>query len=82
MTALLNICRAFKACLFPVRLFIFLIIGLLFTSSISAQTALTGSLRGVVSDANGAAIPGVVVKIEINRCPFDRKRRRTRTGVS
>lgn len=33
-------------------------------SSVFAQTALTGGLRGNVTDATGAAIPGAVVKIE------------------
>lgn len=30
----------------------------------SAQTALTGGLRGIVTDSNGAAIPGAIVKLE------------------
>ena len=33
-------------------------------SSIFAQTALTGGLRGIVTDANGAAIPSAVVRLE------------------
>ncbi len=64
MPILTNFYRAFGARLFSIRLFTFLIIGLLFASSISAQTALTGGLRGNITDANGAAIPGAVVKIE------------------
>jgi hypothetical protein len=64
MLTLSNVYRAFGACLFPTRLFAFLIIGLLFTSSIFAQTALTGGLRGNITDANGAAVGGATVKLE------------------
>lgn len=56
--------RAFGACSFPIRLFVFLIIGLLFASAVSAQTALTGGLRGEITDSNGAAVSGATVKLE------------------
>lgn len=35
-------------------------------SSVFAQTALTGGLHGIVTDSNGAAIPGAVVRLENN----------------
>jgi hypothetical protein len=34
----------------------------LFTGSVFAQSATTGSVEGVVTDANGAAVPGITVK--------------------
>jgi len=34
----------------------------LFTGSVFAQSATTGSIEGVVTDANGAAVPGITVK--------------------
>ena len=40
---------------------IYLLIGV---SSVFAQTALTGGLRGIVTDSNGAAIAGATVRIE------------------
>ena len=36
----------------------------LFTGSVFAQSATTGSIEGTVSDVNGAAVPGVTVKVK------------------
>jgi outer membrane receptor protein involved in Fe transport len=41
-----------------------LFVNLLFVGSVSAQTGLTGGLRGVVTDANGAAVVGASVRIK------------------
>ena len=35
----------------------------LFTGSVFAQSATTGSIEGAVTDANGAAVPGITVKV-------------------
>ena len=64
MTTLSFVYRAFRAYLVPVRWFAFLTIGFIFVSSIAAQTALTGGLRGNVTDANGAAVSGATVRLE------------------
>lgn len=63
MTALSFVDRSFGAYLFSIRLFTFLIIGLSAVYSISAQTALTGGLRGNITDANGAAVSGATVRV-------------------
>ena len=45
------------------KLFMFVLAGCLalFAVSVSAQTLTTGSLEGTVTDANGAAVPGVTI---------------------
>ncbi len=56
--------RIFKASSCPIRLIIFLTLAFVYISTVAAQTALTGGLRGIVTDANGAAIPAATIKIE------------------
>jgi outer membrane receptor protein involved in Fe transport len=55
-------------CWFSVCLFLVVL-----SLSIQAQTALTGGLRGFVTDSNGAAVSGAVVKLENKSLSFNQE---------